>query len=737
MLSDIDRAIDALKTIPNSVTGDEWLRPSIAAKAAGISFDKWHTWCEGAPNYKGEADCRARWQSFDANGPIQAGTLFKAAAEHGWRIGGNTSQRPAPARATPKPAEPPRKPAYTVNADAVWSRGIPATVQHPYPVKKNASPEALQGLRVLPADDPLRIGGVSMAGALVVPCMAADGTLATLQLIPPTGKKMNLPGHSLQGWFTVGTMETGQTVYIVEGIGTAWAVWMATGAAAVVCFGAGNIRKVATALRQSDADARLVLCPDVGKESDADKIAAEVGAAVARMPEGWPVNSDLNDLFCSPDGGFDVVAALLESATEPPKPEPLLKPVSVFDLFTRPSPPPDFAWESYCPLDEVTLFAANGGTGKSVIGLMLAVSVALGRPLFDVPTRPGKVLFASLEDGADLVRHRLTGICRAWQVDPEQLRDRLAVVDGTEHPELFTVEGRAAGDVTSSYAELRSLAEGATLVLVDNASDAYGGDEIKRREVRAFVRVLKRIAKAEHAAVVLLAHVNAMTARARKPDNDESYSGSTAWNNSVRSRLFLSRDELGLLTLAHQKANLSKRREPITLQWLDDGLPELVQAEPGFDGSRQQGRGDDKAAAGLLRLIAEFEGREQYCSPATTARNNPFVMLRSEPSFQSLKLNADSTKRVINQCQRAKWIEPLDYKSAHSRKYCQRWTVTADGRLFAGLPAPTAPTAPTCHEGEVKEQGANVVHPLHPHMQGGTGGIERTDVGAQEGVCHD
>ncbi|MBK7053188.1 MAG: hypothetical protein IPH54_22455 [Rhodoferax sp.] len=49
----------------------------------------------------------------------------------------------------------------------------------------------------------------------------------------------------MQGWFTVGELVPGGVVYIVEGIGQAWAVWQATGAA-VVCFGASNMGKVAT-----------------------------------------------------------------------------------------------------------------------------------------------------------------------------------------------------------------------------------------------------------------------------------------------------------------------------------------------------------------------------------------------------------------------------------------------------------------------------------------------------------
>lgn len=149
MVSDTERAIAALYAIPNDLSGDDWLRPSIGAKAAGIDFATWHTWCQGAPNYKGESDCRARWKSFDQNGPIRAGTLYKAVAEHGWRLGGKTTPRPVPER-TSKPVEPPRKPAPGMSAAEVWSRCQPATSQHQYALAKGASGEALNGLRVVP-----------------------------------------------------------------------------------------------------------------------------------------------------------------------------------------------------------------------------------------------------------------------------------------------------------------------------------------------------------------------------------------------------------------------------------------------------------------------------------------------------------------------------------------------------------------------------------------------------------
>jgi RecA-family ATPase len=331
------------------------------------------------------------------------------------------------------------------------------------------------------------------------------------------------------------------------------------------------------------------------------------------------------------------------------------------------------------------------------MALMLAVCAAVGRPLFDNAVQRCKVLFVSMEDSGSIVRYRLAHICKLWGVDPLVLGDSLRIVDGTEFPELFTAEGRGQGELTDSYKELTVIiqAEDIGLAIVDNASDAFAGEEIQRRQVRAFMRALAMAVKPTNAGCLLLAHVDKSTSKARKVEGGEGYSGSTAWHNSARSRLFLTRGDDGLLTLEHQKSNLGRMREPITMKWSKDGLPQLVQAggemDPYNPTVREQGRADDERAAALLKLIEEYESRLQFMGVGVTSKSNPHAVLQSDPMFQRLKLRKDDTKRIVTQCQRAGWIEPLDYRTP-DRKPHQRWTLTNEGRLFAGLSVPTVPT---------------------------------------------
>ena len=153
---------------------------------------------------------------------------------------------------------------------------------------------------------------------------------------------------------------------------------------------------------------------------------------------------------------------------------PSFQRVSVADVRTKPSEPPSFVWGSHLPRRVVSMLSAHGGTGKSMLSLMLAVSVAFGDPFMGLPTQKSKVIFLSLEDDGAVVRHRLSKICDDWFLDPDDLAESLIILDATDDPELYTVEGgrNAAGITTRLYKALREEAQGAGLVIVDNASDA-------------------------------------------------------------------------------------------------------------------------------------------------------------------------------------------------------------------------------------------------------------------------
>jgi len=730
--NDHSRITEALHCIPPDLPREKWLQVGMALHSSGCAFEVFDTWSSPADNYK-KTECRTTWQSFKLGKKgITIGTLFKIAKEDGWVDGDSNLPRTAHVTSTKRTA----RLKAGMDVYEIWNRCEPATNSHPYIQKKIAAGVPLEMLRVVPAGDSLTILNERMAGALVVPVIRPNGTISTLQFIttPEVAErlkakgrpdKLNLPGPSVEGWHTVGSIEPGGVIYIVEGIGQAWACWQATGHASVSCFGFGNIGKVAKELRKLYPSTKLVLVPDAGKEDEAIKIAddVQVKAEIVLMPEGWQSNSDVNDLKIR--DGAEALQILLESASKPPQPTPLLKPVSVFDVITNPAPPTAFIWDGLLPRGVVTFMSAHGGTGKSTIALMLGVAAAFGLPLFGLSTTPCKTLFVSLEDNANIVRLRLANICRLWDIDPLALADRFFIVDGTETPELFTAETRGSYVVTSTYSELLRLVQPSDfgIVIVDNSSDAFDAEEIQRRQVRAFIRTLAKLVCFNNGAVLLLAHVDKATSRSRIPEGDEGYSGSTGWHNSARSRLFLKRLDSGQLKLEQQKSNLGKKQEPITVHWPDDDLPQLMEVGSGFDveGRYQykQGRIDDEKSIVILKLIAEYESRQQFCSPAPTSRNHVHLILKTDPIFISLKLRPDDTKRIVTQCQRANWLDVVTYRSS-DRKSRDRWSVTTAGRTFAGMIVQSAPSASTTQDGASKNM-AQGGAPTAPTGIGGMG----------------
>ena len=358
-----EKATSALQSLDPNMYRPEWVRVCAAARAAGLEFDAFDQWSAGGDSYN-PSDCRSAWNSLPPKeGGIGPSTLFGMAKAGGWRGEPNRQQRttnaredfaphinlaalmgnaaqagaPAPAAtpteatqtpaAAPQPAPaleaPRRKPHPLKDPANVWARATPATLEHPYcKAKKVTDPAALEGLRVLPDTDPLYLTKekISMAGALLVPMRLPDGTLQSAQCIPPTGPKLSLPGSMENGFHVVGAIEPGKPVYIVEGIGAAWAVH-AAGGAAVVTFGVGRTGTVATAVQAQHPGSPVVLLPDTGEEKEAAKVAKKLDCPVvlidqnhATAPE-YESNQDAWDYL--DNHGPEALADLLNTADKP------------------------------------------------------------------------------------------------------------------------------------------------------------------------------------------------------------------------------------------------------------------------------------------------------------------------------------------------------------------------------------------------------------------------------------
>jgi hypothetical protein len=216
-----------------------------------------------------------------------------------------------------------------------------------------------------------------------------------------------------------------------------------------------------------------------------------------------------------------------------------LRPVPLGDLMKSTIRPPQFAIEPLAPLGEVTVLGAHGGIGKTVLGRTLAAHKAAGQAFAGLAVTRGRAFVLELEDPAEVARFSLRKIIGEFGLDADQVAQNLTIADGTETGGALVVEQVERGArrliATDLWDQFKQSAAGHELVVIDNASDGYAADENNRQLVRNFMRLLRQFARGNHAAVILLAHIDKTAARYGSAGN--SYSGSTAWHNSARSRL--------------------------------------------------------------------------------------------------------------------------------------------------------------------------------------------------------
>lgn len=220
------------------------------------------------------------------------------------------------------------------------------------------------------------------------------------------------------------------------------------------------------------------------------------------------------------------------------------------------------------PVKQVTALYGDGGTGKSMIAMQLAVATAVGTPWLAKDVYEGNVIYLSAEDDIDEIHRRL------HQIGNIEAMRRLTFRSLAGEDALLAItHGRTSQLIPTplfNVLDARMASERPALLVLDTLADFFGGNENDRAQVRAFIGMLRGLAIRHNCAVLLLAHPSASGL-----SSGAGSSGSTAWNNSVRSRLYLSRvfsndgqeanPDARLLTV--KKSNYGPVGEEILLLW--------------------------------------------------------------------------------------------------------------------------------------------------------------------------
>ena len=258
-----------------------------------------------------------------------------------------------------------------------------------------------------------------------------------------------------------------------------------------------------------------------------------------------------------------------ETVSAPP---PLIEWVHAASLIGDP-PPRQWLVPGMLLMGTVGLLYGDGGTGKSLLAMQLAVAVSTGRAWLNKPVKSGGAIYYSCEDNRDEIHRRLADVCRSQCITTADL-GQLMIADMAGAPEtLLASIGKKTGAMspTAVFNDLDRVATGLRpqLVVVDTLADVFPGNENDRAQARHFIGLMRQLARKHGCAVLLLAHPS-LTGMA----TGTGASGSTAWNNSVRSRLYFDRVKVDGVEgdpdarrLRTMKSNYGAIGEEVAVKW--------------------------------------------------------------------------------------------------------------------------------------------------------------------------
>jgi putative DNA primase/helicase len=287
---------------------------------------------------------------------------------------------------------------------------------------------------------------------LVVPLKDTTGKLWSLQWIKPDGTKRFLTGGRKKGCFhSIGLLEDGKPIIVVEGYATGASVHMATQQAVVIAFDAGSLEPVIEELKRAYHKSPILIAgdDDCWKESNtgrkrAEQIKQKYGCSLVfpRFKNTEAKPTDFNDLHVLE--GLSAVKEQIYNALQSTR----LKALSIRELLSMEIRPREMILSPILPEQGLAMIHAPRGIGKTQVSLTIAYTVATGGQMFDgkwVNEKPSNVLFVDGEMPLAVMQERLARIVHSAE-EKISIDDNLRIItpdiQSQGISDLSTLEGQ-------------------------------------------------------------------------------------------------------------------------------------------------------------------------------------------------------------------------------------------------------------------------------------------------------
>jgi hypothetical protein len=307
----------------------------------------------------------------------------------------------------------------------------------------------------------------------------------------------------------------------------------------------------------------------------------------------------------------------------------LRDPLNFAELATATPPNRDWIVRNWIGCGYVTLLAGPAGSGKTAFCQMLCSAVSIGTSRFIEKVRqPAVSLLWAGEDDRDELWRRQLPIADYLCVSLTRFCGRLYLQLYSDVDMTLAAVVRNRLVPTPLLRELREQVGdyGARLVVLDSVARIFGGNENDRNQVTTFVSYLTEALAPTNAALVILGH----PAKTRGSE----YSGSGAWEASVRARLYFGygppeaesekpddHDETTRF-LAKRKANYTDR-DVCRVQWRDQCM------QPVTDGDGHAAtRSAEELAMEAGRVLRELRSRLPGDAEISANELTPYYLVK-------------------------------------------------------------------------------------------------------------
>ena len=380
--------------------------------------------------------------------------------------------------------------------------------------------------------------------------------------------------------------------------------------------------------------------------------------------------------------------------------------VDLAELAKREPRPREWYVDDLIPAFANVLMSAHGGLGKSLLSLQLGACIAAGRPFFGLLARRARVMLLSCEDDIDEIHRRLRSVCAALDVDMVTLTPWLQIFDAVGidcalygRRAALTDDGRpiytAAPDATEMFDWLRDRVQhsGTEVLILDSLSDTYDASEIERAPVRRYMTLCLSLIRHCRGCVIHVGHID--KAAAKGSAFGQTYSGSTAWNNSVRTRIALTvpngnepgeprTEDDGRRLLVVEKTNYGRPGLTIALRYDNDSGVFVRDGDP-LAGNMIGAIRDRSERRAILRLLIECERISRNVMTPQRANGNAATILGEMDGYPKALKAGLGRKRLWSHLRRLEdesqiRAEPFKTPAGHRT---ERWKVTQAGQLEA------------------------------------------------------